>query len=370
MTGGCRLCAAALTETFVDLGMAPLSGRPLTADRLDAAETLYPLHVRICTACLLVQLPAYGPTDAVEDGGPARGPRFADAVVEQRGLGGDSLVVEVDGSGLLPAFAAHGVPVRAVESGDMTESADLEPARADVVASVDAYARVADLVGFTARLAALAKPDGLVVLEFPHLLRMVERRQYDAIDHRHRQYLSLLTAGRALATAGLVVVDVDELSRCGGSLRVCARPRSAAGEPSSNVKSVLDAEAEAGLHTLDGHRGFASAVFGVKRDLVEFLLAARADGRRVVGYGTAGTLLDHCGVRSDLLAYTVDGVGAGGFLPGSRIPVHDAGRIAHDRPDYVLVLAPAPRPELCAQLDHVRSWGGRLVFAIPDLEVV
>jgi hypothetical protein len=367
MAGGCRLCAAALTETFVDLGMAPLSGRCLTPERLDGAETLYPLHVRICPSCLLVQLPAYGPTELVEDGEPARGPRFADTLVEQLGLGPDSLVVEVDGSGLLPAFAGHGVPVRSVESAED----DPEPSPlADLVAAVNAYARVPDLVGFTARLAALAKPDGLVVVEFPHLLRMVERRQYDAIDHRHRQYLSLLTAQRALGTAGLAVVDVDELSRAGGSLRVFARRGSAAGEPSSNVKSVLDAEAEAGLHTLDGHRGFASAVFGVKRDLVEFLLGARADGRRVVGYGTAGTLLDHCGVRSDLLPYTVDGDGAGRFLPGSRIPVHEAGRIARDRPDYVLVLAPAPRPELCAQLDYVRGWGGRLVFAIPDLEVV
>jgi hypothetical protein len=234
---------------------------------------------------------------------------------------------------------------------------------------------VPDLLGFTAGLAALVKPDGLITLEFPHLLRLIERRQYDTIYHEHYQYLSLLTATRALATADLAVVDVEELPTHGGSLRVYARHAAAAGEPSASVKAVLDEEAKAGLHTLDGHRGFAESVFQIKRALLEFLLTARAEGRTVVGYGAPGkgnTLLNHCAIRSDLLAYTVDRspYKQGLFLPGTHIPIHAPDRIAADRPDYVLVLPWNLRAELTAQLSYVHDWGGRLVFPIPALEVV
>ena len=231
------------------------------------------------------------------------------------------------------------------------------------------------LRGFTAGLAALVKPDGLVTLEFPHLLRLIERRQYDTIYHEHYQYLSLRTAQRALATGGLRVVDVEELSTHGGSLRVYARPEGSAGETGEAVARVLAAEAAAGLHTLDGHRGFAEAVAAVKRDLMGFLLEARAKGATVVGYGAPGkgnTLLNHCGIRSDLLAWTVDRspYKQGLFLPGTHIPIYEPERIARERPDYILVLPWNLREELTAQLAYVREWGGRLVFPIPQLEVV
>jgi SAM-dependent methyltransferase len=404
----CRLCARELTETFVDLGMSPLCESYLPADRLDAAETFYPLHVRICPGCLLVQLPAYVPGEEIfsdyayfssySDSWVAHAKRYADTMTELLGLGPDSLATEVasnDGY-LLQHFVARGVPVLGVEPagniaavararGIRTEVRFLGAetgvalaerfGRADLVTANNVYAHVPDLVDFTAGLAALVKPTGLVTCEFPHLLRLIERRQYDTIYHEHYQYLSLLTAQRALATAELTVVDVEELSSHGGSLRVYARPAAAALEPSSNVKSLLDAEAEAGLHTLAGHRGFASAVFTIKRDLVGFLLAARAQGRRVVGYGAPGkgnTLLNHCGIRSDLLEYTVDRSThkQGRFLPGTHIPIHPPDRIAEDRPDYVLVLPWNLRSEISAQLGYVREWGGRLVFPIPDLEVV
>ncbi|WP_460807843.1 class I SAM-dependent methyltransferase [Micromonospora zhanjiangensis] len=264
--------------------------------------------------------------------------------------------------------------MRFLSAGSGVELAD-RYGRADLVVANNVYAHVPDLLGFTAGLAALVRPTGLVTCEFPHLLRLIERRQYDTIYQEHYQYLSLLTARRALATADLTVVDVDEISSHGGSLRVYARPAEHAGEPSVNVKSVLDAEAEAGLHTLDGHRGFADAVFAIKRELVDFLLTARAQGRRVVGYGAPGkgnTLLNHCGIRSDLVEYTVDRSPhkQGRFLPGTHIPIHEPDRIARDRPDYVLVLPWNLRTEITAQLAHVRDWGGRLVFPIPSLEVV
>jgi len=280
---------------------------------------------------------------------------------------------------------AGNVAAVARERGIRTEVEFLGPAtgaavaarygRADLVVGNNVYAHVPDLLGFTAGLAALVKPTGVVTLEFPHLLRLIERRQYDTIYHEHYQYLSLLTATRALATAGLVVVDVDELSTHGGSLRVHARPHASAGEPSANVKAVLEAESVAGLHTLEGHSGFAEAVFAIRRDLVSFLLAARAQGATVVGYGAPGkgnTLLNHCGVRSDLLAYTVDRSPhkQGKFLPGTHIPIHHPDRIAADRPDFVLVLPWNLRTEITKQLDYVGRWGGQLVYPIPALEVI
>jgi hypothetical protein len=404
----CRLCGSPLTETFVDLGMSPLCESYLRADQLDAAERFYPLHVRTCANCLLVQLPAYVPGEEIfsdyayfssySDSWVAHAKRYADAMADALALGPDSLVTEVasnDGY-LLQHFVARGVPVLGVEpaaniadvargKGIRTETRFLgaetgaalaaEYGRADLVAGNNVYAHVPDLVDFTAGLAALVKPNGLVTLEFPHLLRLIERNQYDTIYHEHYQYLTLLTAQRALATADLVLVDVDELPTHGGSLRVHARPASGAGEPSPNVKAVLDAEAATGLHTLSGHAGFAESVFGVKRDLLEFLLTARAEGKRVVGYGAPGkgnTLLNHCGIRSDLMAYTVDRspYKQGLFLPGTHIPIHAPERLAEDKPDYVLVLPWNLRTEISRQLAYVSEWGGRLVFPIPELELV
>jgi hypothetical protein len=404
----CRLCGEALTETFVDLGMSPLCESYLHGRQLDARESFYPLHVRICAACLLVQLPAYVAGEEIfsdyayfssySDSWVAHAKRYAEAMVDQLCLGPDSMVTEVasnDGY-LLQHFVAHDIPVLGVEpaaniaevaraKGIRTETRFLGPGsgaelaarygRADLVVGNNVYAHVPDLVGFTAGLAALVKPDGLITLEFPHLLRLIERHQYDTIYHEHYQYFSLLTAQRALATSDLVVVDVVELPTHGGSLRVYARYAPAAGEPSASVKAVLDEEADAGLHTVDGHRGFAEAVFQIKRNLLEFLLAARAEGKTVVGYGAPGkgnTLLNHCGIRSDLLAYTVDRSPhkQGLFLPGTHIPIYAPDRIAADRPDYVLVLPWNLRNELTHQLSYVAGWGGRLVFPIPALEVV
>jgi hypothetical protein len=214
-----------------------------------------------------------------------------------------------------------------------------------------------------------------VTLEFPHLLRLIERRQYDTIYHEHFSYLSLLTSARVLETAGLRVVDVDELGTHGGSLRVYARPEGNAGEPAARVKAVLAQEEAAGLHTVAGHEGFARAVLKIKSDLVEFLLQAAREGRSVAGYGAPGkgnTLLNHCGIRSDLLTYTVDRspVKQGMFLPGTHIPIYAPERLAQTRPDYILVLPWNLREEISQQLEYVRSWGGRLVYPIPELEVL
>jgi len=187
--------------------------------------------------------------------------------------------------------------------------------------------------------------------------------------------ISLLTASRTLATAGLRVVDVEELNTHGGSLRVYTRPEEHPGEPTARVKAVLDEEDLAGLHTLSGHAGFASEVLRIKSDLLDFLVSAAREGRSVAGYGAPGkgnTLLNHCGIREDLLQYTVDRspVKQGQYLPGTHIPIHAPERLAETRPDYVLVLPWNLRDEIAEQLHYVRSWGARLVVPIPELEIV
>src|SRR5580700_2382358 len=391
----CRLCGATAMRTFVDLGMSPLCESYVPPDRIDDAETYYPLHVRICESCLLVQLPAYVAAEQIfsdyayfssySDSWVAHAKRYAQAMIDRLKLDRDSQVIEVasnDGY-LLQHFLAAGIPVLGVEPaanvaeaarsrGIRTETQFLGPVtgpeiaarygQADLVAGNNVFAHVPDIRGFAAGLRALVKETGLVTLEFPHLLRLIERRQYDTVYHEHFSYLSLLTSSRALATAGLRVVDVDELDTHGGSLRVQARPEENAGEPSSRVKAVLAEEEAAGLHEVAGHDGFAAAVQKIRTDLLGFLLQAAREGATVAGYGAPGkgnTLLNHCGVRSDLLAYTVDRspFKQGKFLPGTHIPIYAPERLAETQPDYILVLPWNLRDEISRQLGYVGSWG-------------
>ena len=404
----CRLCGAPLTRTFVDLGMSPLCESYVPEDQLDEAELFYPLHVRLCEVCLLAQLPAYISGEHIfsdyayfssySDSWVAHAKRYAEAMIGRLGLTPDSLVTEVasnDGY-LLQHFRAAGIPVLGVEpAANVAEAARARGitteveflgaetgheiaqrhGRADLVAANNVFAHVPDIRGFAAGLRALVKDEGMVTLEFPHLLRLIGRRQYDTIYHEHFSYLSLLTSSSALETAGLRVVDVEELGTHGGSLRVSASPEENGGEPTESVKAVLAEEEAAGLHTVAGHEGFASAVLKIKSDLLGFLLAAARQDRSVVGYGAPGkgnTLLNHCGIRSDLLSYTVDRspVKQGKFLPGTHIPIYAPERLAQTKPDYILVLPWNLRDEISRQLSYVGSWGGKLVFPIPELEIV
>jgi SAM-dependent methyltransferase len=307
----CRLCGARLTQTFVDLGMSPLCESYIAEDQLDEPEVFYPLHVRQCPCCLLVQLPAYVPGEEIfsdyayfssySDSWVAHAKLFADSIADRLDLRRDSLVTEVasnDGY-LLQHFVARGIPVLGVEPaknvaeesqsrgiptvvrflGSTTgvEIADAH-GRADLVVANNVFAHVPDIRDFAAGLRSLVKPSGVVTLEFPHLLRLMQRRQFDTIYHEHYSYLSLLTASRALATAELRVVDVEELETHGGSLRVYARPGKHAGEPTAGVRAVLDEEDRAGLHSLSGYAGFASEVLKIKGELLDFLVDAVRNG--------------------------------------------------------------------------------------------
>jgi hypothetical protein len=404
----CRLCGSARLRSFLDLGATPPCELFLPAEAVERPEMTYPLHVRVCENCLLAQLPPlitpeetfteYAYFSSFSTSWVEHARRFVDGAVQRLGLTPDSFVVEVasnDGY-LLQHVVARGIRCLGVEpsvnvgeaareKGVPTLTAFLTPQTgaqvraehgpAQLVALNNVYAHIPDVVGFTNGLRSLVADDGWVSIEVQHLLTLVERTQFDTIYHEHFQYYTVLTAQRALASGGLALVDVELLDTHGGSVRLWARPAEVAGEPSQAVRDVLAAEEAAGLHTAAGHDGFATAVSRVRDDLVAFLIDARRAGRSVVGYGAPGkgnTLLNYCGIRPDLLAYTVDRnpYKHGRFTPGTRIPVLPPDAIAADRPDYVLVLPWNLRAELTEQLSYVREWGGRLVFPIPTLEVV
>ena len=403
----CRLCGSELTQTFVDLGMSPPCESYLEQDQLDQGETFYPLHVRICSSCLLVQLPAYLAGEDIfshyayfssfSDSWVAHAKRYVESAVERLALGADAFVVEVasnDGYllqhvqdlgirclGVEPAAniaeVARGKGIDTVCEflGQSTGTAiAADHGRADLVAANNVFAHVPHIVDFARGLRSLVKDDGTVTIEIPHLLRLIEDRLYDTIYHEHYSYLSLLTTQRVLAEAGLTVVDVEELSTHGGSLRTWSTPTENAGGPSERVVKVLADERAAGLDTVEGHAGFADVVSAARDDLLDFLIAARREGKTVAGYGAPGkgnTLLNHAGIREDLLAYTVDRstFKQGMFLPGTHIPIHAPEHLAETRPDYILVLPWNLREEISAQLEYTREWGAKLVVPLPSLEV-
>jgi hypothetical protein len=403
----CRLCSAELSETFVDLGMSPPCESYLDADELDQGETFYPLHVRVCSECLLVQLPAYIAAEDIfsdyayfssySDSWVRHARDFVDHAADRLGLGADSFIVEVasnDGYllqhsvargirslGIEPAgniaehAVANGIPTEVMFLGEETgrKVADIH-GRADLVVANNVFAHVPDIVDFSKGLRELVAGDGYISIEIPHLLRLIEGNEYDTIYHEHYSYLSLLTTQRVLATAGLTVVDVQELASHGGSLRTWSTPSANAGPPSDNVAKVLAEEAAAGLHTLEGHAGFACQVARVRFDLMAFLFQCQQEGKTVVAYGAPGkgnTLLNHCGVRGDLIAFSVDrsAVKHGKFLPGTHIPIRPVEALTEARPDYVLIMPWNLRKEITAQLSYVREWGARLVVALPRLEI-
>ncbi len=405
----CRLCGATLRHTFVDLGMSPLCESFLGADELDRMEPFYPLHVRICEECLLVQLEAYVPGEeifrdyayfsAYSDSWVEHARRYTDAMIDRFGLTNDSLVVELasnDGY-LLQHFVARGIPSLGIEpAANVAEAArergvetlveffdtDLalrlveEGRRADLVAGNNVLAQVPALNDFVAGIAIVLAPDGVATIEMPHVVRLVEGLQFDTIYHEHYSYFSLTTLIRLFASHGLEVFDVEELPSHGGSLRVYLKHAgNAVHETRPSVVELLERERRGGYDSLEGYRDFAARVAEVKWQLLELLIDCRRAGKEVVGYGAPGkgnTLLNYCGIRADLLEYTVDRnpYKHGKFLPGTHIPIYPPERIVETRPDAVLILPWNLTKEIAGQLSYVRDWGAQLIVPIPRPEVL
>ena len=404
----CRFCDSGLRFTLVDLGMSPLCESYVTTERLNRAETFYPLHVYVCDRCFLAQLEEYVAAEEIfteyayfssySDSWVEHSRQYARMVANRFGLGRQSLVVELasnDGY-LLQHFQPIGVPVLGVEPAANVAKAAVAKGiptlvqffntasaakmvdrgiRPDLLIGNNVLAQVPDLNDFVAGTELLLKPDGVITMEFPHLLELIRQNQFDTIYHEHFSYFSFLTAERIFARHGIVLFDVEILPTHGGSLRIYGRHAADASKPvTAAVHSIKAAERAAGMERLETYETFREQVKETKRRLLEFLIAARREGKQVVGYGAPGkgnTLLNYCGIRTDFLDYTVDrsAYKQGKFLPGTHIPILAPEKIRETRPDYVLILPWNLKDEIMGQLSYIRDWGGRFVVPIPELQI-
>ena len=405
----CRHCAAPLTHTFVDLGVHPPCQRHVTPANFNRAEATYPLHAYVCDRCWLVQVPAYMAADELFDADYAYFSSFSDSwlahcktYVEQMSdrfkLGSHSKVVELasnDGY-LLQYFVQRGVPVLGIEPTANTAAAAEKRGvkslvkffgkqtatevatsfgKADLLLGNNVLAHVPDINDFVGGMPILLAPGGTITIEFPHLLTLMRENQFDTIYHEHYSYLAFGSVERIFAHHGLTLFDVDELPTHGGSLRIYAKHANDPRPISPRVAAMKQKEAAFGLNDLTTYAKFAEQVRETKRRLLQFLIAAKRDGKCVVGYGAPGkgnTLLNYCGIRTDFLDYTVDRSPhkQGNFLPGSRIPIYGPERIMADKPDYVLILPWNLKDEIVKQMSGIRAWGGKFVVPIPTVEVI
>ncbi|MEA2491611.1 MAG: hypothetical protein QOH21_3403 [Acidobacteriota bacterium] len=404
----CRFCETPLVRHFADLGMSPLSNAYLRADQLAQMEPFYPLTAYVCERCFLVQLPAvqtpehifsdYAYFSSYSDSWLEHARRYCQAMTERLALDANSLVVEIasnDGY-LLQNFVAAGIPSLGIEPaanvaavarekgvetlvrffGTATAQALAgEGRRARLLLGNNVLAHVPDLNDFVQGLAILLANDGVVTMEFPHLMQLMRGNQFDTIYHEHFSYFSLLTVRQVFARHGLALFDVEELPTHGGSLRIYARHAEEGSGPGEHVVHLETVEREFGLDRIETYTRFAEQVRATKRALLTFLIRAREEGKRVVAYGApakGNTLLNYCGVRTDLIEFTVDRSPhkQGLFLPGTHIPIHDPERIRETKPDYVLILPWNLTDEIVGQMSDVRGWGGRFVVPIPRLEVL
>jgi SAM-dependent methyltransferase len=404
----CRHCAVALEHTFLDLGFAPPSNAYLTREDLAKPEKYYPLRIKVCDRCWLVQTEDYAQADelfsmdyayfsSTSTSWLAHAARYAEEMTQRLKLSRDSLVIEVasnDGY-LLKNFVAAGVPCLGIEPTASTaiaaEKLGIPVLReffgeqlgrrlaatgrqADLIAGKNVYAHVPDINDFTRGLAAALKPGGTVTLEFPHLLRLLEHTQFDTVYHEHFSYLSLYTVGRIFEACGLRVYDVEQSPTHGGSLRVYGCHAGESRQASSAVAALLETETRHGLRKLATYQGFQAKANRVKDELLAFLLEQKRAGKTVAAYGAAAkgnTLLNYAGVKPDLLPFVCDAAAAkqGKFMPGSHIPILGPSALLERRPDYVLILPWNLKVEVTQQLAPVRAWGGQFVTAVPVLEV-
>jgi len=405
----CRACGAPLAQTVVDLGLSPVSNAFIKAGDAARAETFYPLHAMVCEHCWLVQLRDATPAEthfhddyvyfsSYSSSWLEHARRYVDAMTARFGLGAGSRVMELasnDGY-LLQYFVQAGVPCLGVEPTANTAAAarargvdsrelffGMASARAlreegwqvDLLLGNNVLAHVPDINDFVGGMPVVLKPQGVITLEFPHLLRLIEQNQFDTLYHEHYSYLSLAALQPVFARAGLRVFDVEHLPTHGGSLRVFACHAGAAHVATPAVAAALAEEHAAGLTSTALYAGFAERVRKAKRDLLSFLIEARNAGRRIAAYGAAAkgnTLLNYCGAGTDFIDYVVDRnpTKQGRLLPGTRIPVVAPEHVFGDRPDYLLILPWNIKDEVMAQMAGIREWGGRFVVAIPETAVL
>ncbi len=404
----CRSCGAGLEHTFIDLGMSPLANSYIKPEHVNRMEPFYPLHVYVCKKCLLVQLEQFSsPHDifsdyayfsSFSDSWLAHARTYVDMMVDRFRFDRNSRVVEIasnDGY-LLKNFVERGIPVLGVEPaanvaevargkgintkvaffGEKTARSLTDDGwAADLIIGNNVLAHVPDLNDFVRGLKLLLRPAGLITMEFPHLLQLMEQNQFDTIYHEHFSYFSFMAVEQVFARHGMKLFDVEELPTHGGSLRIYACHDSDASKPVETRAQELKSREEAlGFGHLGHYLSFGPHVEATKRKLLSFLIAAKQEGKRVVCYGApakGNTLLNYCGVRTDFIDYTVDRSPhkQGHFLPGVHIPIYEPERVRVTQPDYLLILPWNIREEVMNQMSYIREWGGKFVVPIPAVQV-
>jgi 2-polyprenyl-3-methyl-5-hydroxy-6-metoxy-1,4-benzoquinol methylase len=404
----CRFCKTELRHTFVDLGMSPLCESYLRPDQLNQMEAFYPLHVFVCDRCFLVQLQEYVNPENIfveyayfssfSDSWLEHCRNYTGQMTERFGLNAQSLVVEVasnDGY-LLQYFVEKEIPVLGIEPAANVAKVAVERGvptltqffgmrlatelardgkQADLLAGNNVLAQVPDLCDFVAGMKILLKPNGVLTLEFPHLLRLMESKQFDTIYHEHFSYFSFLTAEKIFAAFGLVLFDVEELTTHGGSLRIFGRHQEDSSKPiTQRVIAMRELEQRAGLTRIESYRSFAEMVKRTKQELLQQLIEIKKARKTIVAYGAPGkgnTLLNYCGIGTDFLDYAVDRnpYKQGRYTPGMHIPIFAPSKIAETRPDYLLILPWNLKDEIMHQMGEIREWGGKFIVPIPEATI-
>lgn len=405
----CRHCSKTLEHNFMDLGFAPPSNAYLTQDKLTKPEVYYPLNIKVCNDCWLVQTEDYAEADELFDADYAyfsstskgwlkHAENYADKMIDALELSKESFVIEVasnDGY-LLKNFQNKNIPCLGIEPTDSTakaaedlgievirqffgENLGLELAendrQADLIAGNNVYAHVPDINDFTRGLKAALKPKGTITLEFPHLMQLIQHNQFDTIYHEHFSYLSLLSVQEIFDKSGLRIFDVEELTTHGGSLRIYGCHNDDERQNTTHVEEIIEAEIESGLKSIQTYAEFQQKADKVKDDLLAFLIEQKRLGKTVAAYGAAAkgnTLLNYAGVKPDLLPFVCDAAEAkqGKFMPGSHIPILKPEELEKNRPDFVIILPWNIAKEVIEQNKNIKGAGTKFVTAVPQLEIL
>jgi SAM-dependent methyltransferase len=406
----CRFCKTPLKNVFIDLVNSPASNSFLTAEQLNEPETFYPLKVYTCHKCFLVQVDEYKKSDAIFDSNYvyfssfstswlAHSKKYTDMMTERFGYSKDSLVVEVasnDGY-LLQYFKQKNIPVLGIEPTANTAKAAKEKGidsvidffgtrlaneltakniKADLLLGNNVLAHVPDIVDFVKGLKILLKDTGVVTMEFPHLMQLVDNNQFDTIYHEHFSYLSFYTVKQVFASQGLQMFDVEEIPTHGGSLRIFAKHENDTTKKiSPNVENLLKKEIDKGMTSLSYYDHFQDKALKIKLDLTSFLIDQKRAGKKVAAYGAAAkgnTMLNYCGIKNDLIEYVVDANPhkQNKYLPASHIPVVNEQYLKDSQPDFVIIFPWNLKDEIVKQLTYIKEWGGKFVVAVPELEII
>lgn len=406
----CRFCQTTLKNVFIDLVNSPASNSFLTFEELNEPEVFYPLKVYTCHKCFLVQVDEYKKSGNIFDNQYVyfssysrswlrHAKEYTEIMTARFGLNKSSKVVELasnDGY-LLQYFLEKDIPVLGIEptanTAEVAKAKGIETLvdffgsglagqlaaksiKADLLLGNNVLAHVPDIMDFVGGMKILLKDEGVITMEFPHLMQLVDNNQFDTIYHEHFSYLSFTSVKSIFASHGLELFDVDELPTHGGSLRIYAKhEKDASKRISENVERLLEKERNKGMTNLEYYKGFSEKVLKVKLDLISFLADQKRKGKKIAAYGAAAkgnTLLNYCGIKNDMISYVVDANPhkQNKFLPASHIPVVDEQHLKNDRPDYVLILPWNLREEIVGQLDYIKEWNSTFVVPIPELHFV